>query len=303
MPPWTETKAVAGTPMYMAPEQAIGGHLDGRADLFSLGSVLYAVYRAEPFLRGSPLIVLRQVCEHTPTPVRHLNPMVPLWLAAIVARLHARQPAERFDNAAIVADLFRYNLAHPDSPRIVPPPRSAAPLRRKRVGLLMLTVLSGVLLVSLLPGDGPPSAPNRPEQPPALAPAVKLVPLVPRATLEGHGGPVWSVAFSPDGKTLVTGCDTALHCWDTSTTQETKQLGDQQARILGPAYLLWGQVLVSVGGDGRHPGQGDVATEGEIRHPAFRRQPASRGLRPGRPRSRAGAIALGASRCGTWLAG
>src|SRR5206468_12752748 len=61
---------VAGTPEYMAPEQAAGGAVDHRADLFSLGSVLYAMCAGRPPFRASgALAVLKRVCDETPRPV------------------------------------------------------------------------------------------------------------------------------------------------------------------------------------------------------------------------------------------
>ena len=89
----TQTGLVAGTPMYMAPEQARGEKLDHRADLFSLGSVLYTLCTGrDPFPGASAVVMLRHVCEMTPTPIRKLNPAVPPWLAAVVERLHAKHP-------------------------------------------------------------------------------------------------------------------------------------------------------------------------------------------------------------------
>src|SRR5205807_1190797 len=80
----TRTGIVAGTPMYMAPEQALCEPLDARCDLFSLGSVLYVLLTGhDPFPAGSPVAVLRQVCEAAPRPIRELNPEVPDWLAAV----------------------------------------------------------------------------------------------------------------------------------------------------------------------------------------------------------------------------
>ncbi|HJT78244.1 MAG TPA: serine/threonine-protein kinase, partial [Gemmataceae bacterium] len=74
----TQAGVVSGTPEYMAPEQARGEVVDHRADLFSLGSVLYACCTGEPPFRGSePLAVLRRVNEETPAPVRSRNPDVP----------------------------------------------------------------------------------------------------------------------------------------------------------------------------------------------------------------------------------
>ena len=58
---------VAGTPHYMAPEQARGDTTDHRADLFSLGSTLYAVCAGHPPFRAeTPLAVLRRVCDEAP---------------------------------------------------------------------------------------------------------------------------------------------------------------------------------------------------------------------------------------------
>jgi serine/threonine protein kinase len=66
---------IAGTPQFMAPEQARAGAVDRRADLFSLGSVLYKMCTGQPpFASGDPITVLKRVCEETPRPVRQLTP-------------------------------------------------------------------------------------------------------------------------------------------------------------------------------------------------------------------------------------
>src|SRR5262245_14883276 len=87
----TQSGTVAGTPPFMSPEQAEGKSVDHRSDLFSLGSVLYAMCAGRPPFRASTSMgVLKRVCEETPTPVREANPEVPDWLAAVVERLHAK---------------------------------------------------------------------------------------------------------------------------------------------------------------------------------------------------------------------
>jgi hypothetical protein len=75
-----------------------------------------------PFRAGSPLAVLRRVCDETPRPVREVNPDVPEWLAEIVAKLHEKDPARRFQSAAEVADLLGQHLAHLQHTTAAPAP-------------------------------------------------------------------------------------------------------------------------------------------------------------------------------------
>jgi serine/threonine protein kinase len=108
---------VSGTPEYMAPEQARGEPLGPRADLFSLGSVLYALCTGlPPFHGGPPLAVLRKVSDEAAAPIWSINPEVPEWLEAIVRRLLAKDPAGRFATAAEVADLLQQHLARLQQP-------------------------------------------------------------------------------------------------------------------------------------------------------------------------------------------
>jgi uncharacterized protein (TIGR03067 family) len=103
----SQSGIVAGTPLYMAPEQAKGETLDSRADLFSLGSVMYAMLTGHPpFRAATTLAVLKRVAEDTPRPIREVIPEVPAWFCRIVEKLHAKDPAERFQTAREVADLL-----------------------------------------------------------------------------------------------------------------------------------------------------------------------------------------------------
>ncbi|MFL5240690.1 MAG: SUMF1/EgtB/PvdO family nonheme iron enzyme [Gemmataceae bacterium] len=119
----TQSGVVAGTPQYMSPEQAQGESVDHRSDLFSLGSVLYAMCTGRPPFRASgTMAVLKRVCEETPRPIREINREIPDWLCAIVAKLQAKNPADRFQSAKEVADLLSQHLAHLQQPRLVPAP-------------------------------------------------------------------------------------------------------------------------------------------------------------------------------------
>ena len=118
----TRTGIISGTPMYMAPEQALGAKLDHRADLFSLGSVLYQMACGRPPFRApNTIAVLRRVVEDTPHPLPDILPEIPDWLVAIITKLHAKNPDDRFQTAQEVAErLARYQSNPPERSRHVP---------------------------------------------------------------------------------------------------------------------------------------------------------------------------------------
>ncbi len=124
----TQAGVVAGTPEYMAPEQARGEPVDHRADLFSLGSALYVCCTGQPPFQGkSAVAVLRRVSDEAPATIRSCNPAVPTWLEALIDRLMAKAPAERFQSAAEVATLLGGFLTHLRQPAAFPaPPLPAA---------------------------------------------------------------------------------------------------------------------------------------------------------------------------------
>jgi serine/threonine protein kinase len=82
-----------------------------------------------PFQANTTLGVLRRVSEDTPPPVRALNPALPAWLAAVIARLHAKAPAERYQTAAEVAAAL---ASPPGLPQREAPPDATVPPRRGR---------------------------------------------------------------------------------------------------------------------------------------------------------------------------
>jgi serine/threonine protein kinase len=119
----TQSGVVAGTPQYMSPEQARGDTVDARSDLFSLGSVLYAMCAGHPPFRATTTMgVLKRVCDDLPRPIREVNPDVPDWLAAIIDKLMAKRPEDRFSSAAEVSELLGQCLSHTQQPSAVPLP-------------------------------------------------------------------------------------------------------------------------------------------------------------------------------------
>lgn len=132
----THTGFLPGTPHYMSPEQVRGEPLDGRSDLFSLGSVMYAMCTGRPPFRADTSFgVLRRITDTQPRAIRELNPDIPAWLAALIDTLLAKQPAERFGSAADVAQLLEQCLAHVQQPTAVPLPRGAGILACRRRGV------------------------------------------------------------------------------------------------------------------------------------------------------------------------
>jgi len=155
----TQSGVITGTPMYMSPEQADGQPLDHRSDLFSLGSVLYAMCTGRPpFRAGSTVAVLKRVCDETPRPVRELNPEIPDWLEAIIAKLQAKRPEDRFQSAKEVAELLAQHLAHLQQPERSPMPaklersftKEATTVHRRSFLLPVLIMLCPLFLIPVV---------------------------------------------------------------------------------------------------------------------------------------------------------
>ncbi len=138
----TQTGKLTGTPNFMSPEQASGITVDHRSDLFSLGTVLHFMCTGRPpFQAGGTVAVLKRICEDTPRPIQEADPTFPDWLSDIITRLHAKEPAERFQSAAEVAELLGQYLAslqQPGSvlPAVLRPTKPAqAPTAKLPIGL------------------------------------------------------------------------------------------------------------------------------------------------------------------------
>jgi hypothetical protein len=186
----TRAGAVYGTPLYMSPEQALGDRVDQRSDLFSLGSVMYAMCTGRPPFRGDTgLAVLRRVCDDTPRPVREVNPDVPAALAEIVNRLLAKNPDDRFQSAGAVAELLSRYLAHVQHDPLAPFPDEeqpqGGPMRADRGGQ------------SRQPGQHPARSGFR--RPLAVGTVVMLVAIVVVAVAEGTRLTNWTGLAAPRG--------------------------------------------------------------------------------------------------------
>jgi serine/threonine-protein kinase len=93
----TRQGLVVGTPQYMAPEQIRGEPIDGRADVYAAGVLLYEMIAARlPFNADTGVALMYAHLEGAVTPIEQVAPHVPAWLAGVVHRAIARMPADRY---------------------------------------------------------------------------------------------------------------------------------------------------------------------------------------------------------------
>ncbi len=119
----TVTGALIGTPAYMSPEQALGEKGDTRADIYSLGIVLFQMVTGRlPFDADTPLaVVMKQVNDPAPLPM-DFNPNVPLGLQEVILKSLAKNPDDRYQTAAEMAAALRAVRLDEDATAVVLPP-------------------------------------------------------------------------------------------------------------------------------------------------------------------------------------
>jgi uncharacterized protein (TIGR03067 family) len=152
----TQLGSIAGTPQYMSPEQASGEQLDQQSDLFSLGSLLYALCTGRPPYRDDTSYgVMRKIIDEAPTPIQKLSPETPNWMVSIVDQLMAKKKEDRFASAKEVHTLLDACLSHVQQPLSNPIPSkllskqtSIAKKNRMKIiagiGLAMVVMLLGI---------------------------------------------------------------------------------------------------------------------------------------------------------------
>jgi formylglycine-generating enzyme required for sulfatase activity/dienelactone hydrolase/predicted Ser/Thr protein kinase len=140
-----ETQGLLGTPLYMSPEQALGKTVDARSDLWSLGVLYYEALAGKlPFEGGSSLAVLKAITEEPLPPLRAMRPEIPEAAIHIVERALRKDPAQRYQAAAVMAQEVRA-LLQQLSGSFAPErgSRKLSPWMVASVGLLAAAVLAG----------------------------------------------------------------------------------------------------------------------------------------------------------------
>jgi Tol biopolymer transport system component/serine/threonine protein kinase len=178
--------AIAGTAAYMAPEQATGGAVDTRSDIFSFGAMLYEmVTGARAFTGDSTADTLSAVIRAQPKPPSAIVKDVPSDLEKVILRCLRKDPQRRFQHIADVKVALQDIKEESDSGGAPP----AAVPRRRRTPLIVLTAVT-VMLLSVVGAWLLLRRVPRPAEPPPL----RVVPLTTLTGEEGHP------TFSPDGE-------------------------------------------------------------------------------------------------------
>ncbi len=236
--PLTRLGAIMGSPDYVAPEQILDAHTaDIRADIYSLGCTLYFLLAGHPPFSGSVHDKLRAHERKQPRPLIQLRRDVPTGLAAVLDRMLAKDPAQRYQTPAEAADALRTFAASPVN-------RYRYKITTVAIVLLIVSGLAvwqtewGAGLLGLMGNRG------------AVVESEDIRTLSSGADgtrcMWGHtsGEGVWGVAFLPDGsRALSCGDDGYVRQWDVASGEELR----------ASACQLQGSALrdVAVSPDGR----------------------------------------------------
>ena len=214
----TAEGALIGTPQYMAPEQIEGGSIQAPVDLWALGATMYTAVEGRRPFDGPTLTAILAAILTRPPPI--LQHAGPI--AALISALLSKAPSQRPDTASVIQQLTA--LLRPDPP--------------------VLAVRS--------PGTA------RPTEPTTVVPTVRQGSPFRATVLDGHGGRVYSVAFSPEGGVLASGCDQGVkpdgslvkggrrvRLWDVASRTCTAALTGPEGAASCVAFSPDGAILAS----------------------------------------------------------
>ncbi len=142
----TQTGVFFGTPEYASPEQCNTTHVDGRSDIYSLGAVLYEMLTGRvPHVAETPLALFRKISEEDAQGVGDLNPQVPKPVVALVRKMLARLPDDRYASCGeLIADIDRALGGQPVTAKAVASPSG------RRTALAVMSSVAALLIAGLV---------------------------------------------------------------------------------------------------------------------------------------------------------
>ena len=195
---YTVVGTTVGTPAFMSPEQAHGGELDRRSDVYSLGVVAYTMLTGTmPFKAESQPALLHKVAYEQPTPPEQLNPAIPQGIVYAIKRVLAKSPGVRYPTAGAFAEALaagvtwkpstnEWQLLQKQSNPSTPvqaavtgePPKPRGVPALAWLAILLLVVGASALFFfrpTWLPFGLPPAGETAPDAVPQSAAAVALI--------------------------------------------------------------------------------------------------------------------------------
>lgn len=249
----TQTGMVTGTPLYMSPEQAVGGTADERSDLFSLGAVMYEMATGvSPFQAASAVGVMKRIMDEAPEPPSKVNSTISKPLSDIIMTLLSKKPEDRPASAASVATALAGIVTEfgPISPLQVP---SVAAAEAKRLSgdhrvvhrrwimggwiassITVVALIAALVMLMVRPGGQPKGDP------------------FPSVLLPDNPGTVWSVDFAPDGNRIAAGIeDGTVRLWDIESQEVVKSFSAHRGVVWMVQFHPMRPIMASCGDDGR----------------------------------------------------
>lgn len=242
----TQTGMVTGTPLYMAPEQAMGGAADERSDLFSLGAVMYEMATGKsPFQAPTAVGVMKRIMDETPDAPSILNAAISKPLSDLIMSLLSKKPEDRPESSAAVATALASIVSEfgPISPLQVP---ALAPSEVKKLSgshrrverrwawAAWFSAALGILLAAISffafrPDDGDN---------------------FPSVVLPNNPGTVWSVDFSPSGEKLAAAIeDGSVRIWNIADQELLKSFNAHRGIVWMVAYHPSRNLVITSGDD------------------------------------------------------